>query len=293
MVISSVGSTGADKSRTMSMPTKIRMCGRSRPCSSTTRKRMPGNWRSRSTSTSSTVAPLASTTSRCAGVRAQRRRDADLHRPWLRPTRASRSRAGGTAMQVQRRLRRCSPRPRRSWCRSRRRRVVRCRRVIAWRFTVNQARSGSPRRSGSTTSPASRVDVDGGPAVRAGARPDVGAVHREDPHGVGVARMQLDREPDVADVASACCRRCAPSARRRGPCGRCRSGSAGTAGRASADAGARNAGRVRTRDTGRAGSRPRHAGVERLPVGAAVGRSRTRHRDDNPRYMWSGRAGRC
>ena len=73
--------------------------------------------------------------------------------------------------------------------------------VIAWRFTVNHARSGSP-----ASQPRPRLarvagDVHGGLPVGARARPHVGAVHREHPRGVGIARMQLDREADVADVA--------------------------------------------------------------------------------------------
>src|SRR6185369_9846969 len=41
--------------------------------------------------------------------------------------------------------------------------------------------------------------VDRRLAAWAGARPDAGAVHREDPGGVGVARMHDERETDVAD----------------------------------------------------------------------------------------------
>src|SRR5439155_14433619 len=44
-------------------------------------------------------------------------------------------------------------------------------------------------------------DVRGGLPVGARAGPNVGAVHREDPRGVGIARVELDREADVADRA--------------------------------------------------------------------------------------------
>src|SRR3990172_13052719 len=42
--------------------------------------------------------------------------------------------------------------------------------------------------------------VDRGNAVRARARPDGRAVHREHPHGVGIARVHHERKADVADA---------------------------------------------------------------------------------------------
>ena len=59
---SSLGSTGAARSRVASWFTNTFMWVRTRPCSSTTRNRRPGNRRSRSSSTAPTESPEASTT---------------------------------------------------------------------------------------------------------------------------------------------------------------------------------------------------------------------------------------
>ena len=59
---SSTPSRPADRSRQRSPSSHTFTCLRSRPCSSTTRKRRPGNCRSRSSSTSPSVSPSADTT---------------------------------------------------------------------------------------------------------------------------------------------------------------------------------------------------------------------------------------
>src|SRR5204863_6025136 len=62
MVSSSLGVTRVSRSRTASSLTKTFMCGRILPCSSTIRKRMPGNRRTRTEMTTPTVSPVTTTT---------------------------------------------------------------------------------------------------------------------------------------------------------------------------------------------------------------------------------------
>ena len=176
----------------------------------------------------------ASTTAALLGVRAQRRRDADLHRharPGRRLDRVDLGQVLGDA-RPRARPRRCSPTPRRSSCRSRRRPGRASSTVIAWRFTVNHAALGQPVVAARPR--LARVARDVRPP--AGRRGSCAATRRCRPSGTPT------RCRDRAGAArsgsrcrrrrAACCRRCAPTARRAGPCGRCRSGSAGRGGRA-------------------------------------------------------------
>ena len=93
--------------------------------------------------------------------------------------------------------------------------------------------------------PPSRVRYAAGLPPGRRARPHVGAVHRKHPCGLRVVRVRRPSASRCRRPTSACCRRCAPSASRGGRGDRCRSGSAGRAGR-DCSTGARNAGRART-----------------------------------------------